>query len=155
MVTDPNEEIWWHERRTMLPDGDPRKPRVTENKMLTLSQFNHQFKIVPTSLFSLPKDFSNTPPGRPIEGDCQDYARTARKIMRVKPWQAVTFRCWSPQNGLLPRHAVLWVKGHGWIDSSNRQFRENVRPKNTPIWPVGTPAFVSWAWVTGFYMGWW
>lgn len=107
--------------------------------MMTLAEFNRRFKIVPTSLLGLPRDMSRS--DKP-EGDCQDFARTVRKIMGVKPWQAVVWRCWSPQNGILPRHAVLWVKGHGWIDSTVREFRDTPAPHRR-AWPVGTPALVG------------
>ena len=100
-----------------------------------LARFVVAFKIIPTSLFGLPRDLSDDPEPR---GDCQDFARTVRKIMRVKPWEAVVWRCWSPQNGLLPRHAVIWVKGHGWIDSTTREWRSSPKPHRR-AWPVGAP----------------
>ena len=120
---------------------------------MTLDELNRRFKIVPTSLFTLPRDLTDTLPGMPVEGDCQDYAKSVKKILGLKPWQAVMIRCWSPINRILPRHAVLWVPGRGWIDSSNRQFRKSPLP-NIPIWPVGTPAIVFVGWQIGIHMGW-
>lgn len=111
-------------------------------RQVTLSEFNIRFRIVPTSLFGLPRDLSKTQPGVPANGDCQDYARTVRKIMRVKPWEAIVWRCWSPVNGALPRHAVIWVKGHGWIDSTRREWRDSPAPHKR-AWPVGAPALVG------------
>ena len=96
--------------------------------MLTIQELNRRYKIVPTSLLGLPRDLSDATPGAALQGDCQDYARTVRSIMGVKPWEAVVWRCWSPQNGILPRHAVIWVKGHGWIDSTEREWRDSPAP---------------------------
>ena len=107
---------------------------------MNLDEFNRRFRIVPTSLISLPRDLRNTPKGQPVTGDCQDYARTVRKILGVKPWEAIMVRCWSDK--VIPRHAVLWVKGRGWIDSTNRTFRRTPLP-NIPCWPVGTPVIVG------------
>lgn len=96
---------------------------------LALDYLNARFKIVPTSLLGLPRDLSDHAPDDVLEGDCQTYAKTVRGIMarehRIKPWQAIVWRCWSPQNGILPRHAVIWVKGYGWIDSTRREWRDS------------------------------
>lgn len=109
---------------------------------MTLAEFNRRFRIVPTSLIGLPRDLSGVPMGQPVTGDCQDYAKTVKRILGVKFPRAVMVRCWSPQNGLIPRHAVLWVKGRGWIDSSGREFRRWPLPC-VPAWPVGTPAILG------------
>ena len=61
---------------------------------MTLAEFSRKFRIVPTSLFGL------------------------------------------------PRHAVLWVKGRGWIDSTNREWRATPAPHKR-AWPVGAPALVG------------
>jgi hypothetical protein len=120
---------------------------------MTLAEFNKRFRITKTSLLGLPRDLSDTPKDQPVKGDCQDYARTVRKIMDVKPWEAVVWRCWSPQNGLLPRHAVIWVKGHGWIDSTERKWRDSPKPHRR-AWPVGTPAILALAYWARWW-GWW
>lgn len=120
---------------------------------MTIEDLNRRFKIVPTSLFTLPRDLSKTPEGQPVEGDCQDYAKTVRRILKVKPWQAIVWRCWSPQNGLLPRHAVLWVKGKGWIDSTDREFRRTPAPHKR-AWPVGTPFIAFLIWQFCIFKGW-
>ena len=109
---------------------------------MTLDELKRRFKIVPTSLIGLPRDLSKTPKGQPVEGDCQDFAKTVRAIMGVKPWEAIVWRCWSPQNGILPRHAVIWVKGYGWIDSTEREWRDSPKPHKR-AWPVGTPVLVG------------
>ena len=116
-----------------------------------LARFIAAFRIVPTSLFNWPRDLIRDPKPR---GDCQDFAKTVRKSMGVKPWEAVVWRCWSPQNGLIPRHAVLWVKGHGWIDSTERQWRASPAPHRR-AWPVGTPAILAVAFIVGRLWGWW
>ena len=107
---------------------------------MTLAEFNRRFRIVPTSLIGLPRDLSKG--DKPLDGDCQDFARTVRKIMGVKPWEAVVWRCWSPQNGIIPRHAVIWVKGRGWIDSTNREWRDTPAP-HRKAWPVGAVPVIA------------
>jgi hypothetical protein len=106
---------------------------------MTLAELNRRFRIVPTSLLGFPRDLSNST--KP-EGDCQTYAKTVKAILGVKFPQAIVWRCRSPQNGLLPRHAVLWVKGRGFIDSTRREFRDSPAPHRR-AWPVGTPALVG------------
>lgn len=118
---------------------------------MTLDEFNKRFRIVPTSLFGLPRDLSQTPLGQPVTGDCQTFAKTVKRILGVKFPRAVVIRCWSKPG--LPRHAVLWVKGRGFIDSSTRHFRKTPWPC-IPAWPVGTPAIVGLAWAAKMW-GWW
>jgi len=121
---------------------------------MNLDEFNAKFRIVPTSLFNWPRDLNNV--AKP-EGDCQDYAKTVKRILGVKFPRAIVWRCWSPQNGLLPRHAVIWVKGEGWMDSNFRFWRGSPWPHKR-AWPVGMPAIVGWA-VAGYWVGriqgWW
>lgn len=69
-----------------------------------------------------------------------------------KPWQAILtgkaimVRCWSPQNlrkfPFVPRHAVMWIKGKGFIDSTVREYRKTPWP-HIPAWPVGAPLVVA------------
>jgi hypothetical protein len=117
---------------------------------MTLAEFNRRFRIVPTSLFGLPRDLSKA--AKP-EGDCQDYAKTVKAILGVKFPQAIVWRCWSKQNGVLPRHAVLFVRSKGWIDSTRREWRDSPAPHRR-AWPVGTPALVGIA-VTAKVWGLW
>ena len=82
---------------------------------MKLDEFNRRFKIVPTPLISWPRDLSATPPGEPVEGDCQDYGKTVKKI---EGRFGIMIRCWSKEGNprWLPRHAVMWIRGKGFID---------------------------------------
>jgi hypothetical protein len=78
-------------------------------------------------------------------GDCQDFAWSILSLATDgKPWRAILtgramiWRAHSPVNPFLPRHAVLWVKGRGWIDSTTRNWRATPMP-NKLRWPVGLP----------------
>jgi hypothetical protein len=119
---------------------------------MTLEEFNRRFKIVPTSLLHMPRDRSGSDKPR---GDCQDYCKSVKRILGVKFPKAIVVRCWSKPG--LPRHAVLWIKGKGFIDSGNREWRKWPWPC-VPIWPVGTPALIGAA-VAGYWVGriqgWW
>jgi len=106
---------------------------------MTLDQFNKRFKIVPTSLVGLPRDVSKDE--KPT-GDCQTYAKSVKAIIGVKFPKAIVWRCWSPINRRIPRHAVLWVKGKGWIDSTERKWRASPSPHRR-AWPVGTVPLVA------------
>jgi hypothetical protein len=109
-----------------------------------LARFLTAFRIVPTSLFNLPRDVRDDP-----RGDCQDFARTVAAIEGVHFPRAIMVRCWSPQNlrkfPFVPRHAVLWVKGKGFIDSTVREYRKTPWP-HIPAWPVGAPLVVVVVW---------
>jgi hypothetical protein len=107
-----------------------------------LAWFNRAYKIIDTGLLELPEDLSDFDEDAELEGDCQTYCRTVKNIVGAK--FAVTFRCFSTTSNprWLPRHAVLWVKGMGWIDSSNRKWRNSPLPNCIPIWPVGFPLIV-------------
>lgn len=161
MSDDPEilDSIWWHERLGALnQDGSPVDPRrlndpekeiiMTPEQVAELMRFNMTYKIVPTSIFSLPR-------WKALQGDCQTYARNIRRILNLKPWQAVMWRCWSKEGNprWLPRHAVLWVKGQGWIDSTHRQFRDDPDP-HVCLWPVGTPAVAWLIYSVGVFKGW-
>lgn len=80
-------------------------------------------------------------------GDCQTFAwsvlilETGGKLQAVKALltgRAMIWRAKSPVNGLTPRHAVLWLRGKGWIDSTRREWRDSPAPHRR-AWPVGTP----------------
>lgn len=83
------------------------------------------------------------------QGACGTFAWSVLHIETGgKPWRAILtgrallWRCKSPSNGTVPRHAVLWVKGHGWIDSTVREWRPSASPHRR-AWPVGAPALVG------------
>jgi hypothetical protein len=109
---------------------------------MTLAEFNRRFRIVPTSLWNWPRDLSKAGPDEPLGDDCQTYARTVAAIEGVRFPRAIMVRCWSPQNlrkfPFVPRHAVMWIKGKGFIDSSRREYRKTPWP-HIPAWPVGAP----------------
>jgi hypothetical protein len=115
---------------------------------MTLAEFNRRFRIVPTSLWNWPRDLSKAGPDEMLGDDCQTYAKTVKRILDVKFPRAIVIRCWSKPG--LPRHAVLWVKGRGFIDSTTRQFRKTPLPC-IPAWPVGTPAIVGMLGVARFW----
>lgn len=115
---------------------------------MNLQEFNAKFRIVPTGLLDLPRDLSES--DKP-EGDCQDYAKSVKAILDVKFPKAIMIRCWSDKP--IPRHAVLWVKGRGFIDSTVREFRKTPLP-HIPAWPVGTPAIAAAVYVFGVWNGW-
>lgn len=119
-----------------------------------LAHFNRVFKIVPTSLFNVPRSKAgDTKPG----GDCQDYGKSIKDILDVSFPKAIMVRCYSKENlkfPFLPRHAVLWVKGLGFIDSTRREFRKTPWP-HLPVWPVGAPLIGGIVWSVGFWNGWW
>ncbi|MGL5008608.1 MAG: hypothetical protein ACRC6I_01895 [Paracoccaceae bacterium] len=124
---------------------------------MTTEDFRRRFKIVPTSLFGLWRDLSHEENQR---GDCQDFAWTvliietgskAAAIKALLTGRAMIWRCWSPVNGAIPRHAVLYLRGKGWTDSANREWRDGPRP-HTRAWPAGAPVlaamgFAAYTWV--------
>lgn len=98
-------------------------------------------------------------------GDCESFAWTVLKletggtlpaIKALVTRKAAIWRCWSPVNGVAPRHAVLRI-GERWIDSTNREWRDTPAP-HRKAWPVGTvPAFAALAVIAGqaWLRGWW
>jgi hypothetical protein len=127
---------------------------LTPEQEAALARFNRRFRIKPTGLLEWPRDLS-----KHVDpfGDCQDFAKTVKAILGVKFPKAIVWRCWSPQNGRIPRHAVLWVKGKGYIDSTERKWRDTPAP-HRKAWPVGTlPAVAALAFVAGqaWLRGWW
>lgn len=125
---------------------------------MTLEHLNEKFEIVDTPIIDWPKDLSSKPLDAPLEGDCKTYARTVRNILKCDPWAAIVWQCWSEQNRsrfpYLPRHAVIWVKGRGWIDSTTREFRRTPAPC-WRLWPVGTPVTLWLIYTFGVFKGWW
>lgn len=121
-----------------------------------LARFVVAFKIVPTSLIGLPRDLSDDPEPR---GDCQDFAKTVARIEGVKFPRAIMIRCWSREGKprWMPRHAILWVKGKGFIDSTHREYRKTPWADGWlpfPAWPVGSLFVVAGVQI-GEGMGWW
>lgn len=127
-----------------------------------LEVFNKHFKIVDTPLTDLPKDLSNFNIDAVLDGeikltgDCQTYGKTVKNIVGASFPRAIMFRCFSTTSNprWLPRHAVLWVKGKGWIDSSNRKWRNSPLPNCWPIWPVTFPAVAFVVYSAAYYYGW-
>lgn len=119
--------------------------------MITLEQFNKRFKIVPTSLLGRAQDLSDRPDDAKLEGDCRTYVRTVRNILKLKRWEYAQWRAWSKPG--IPRHAIMWVKGKGWIDSTTRQFRPTPAPCRR-LWPIGTPVTIAIVYGTGVWYGW-
>lgn len=83
-------------------------------------------------------------------GDCQDFSwtvlilETGGKLQALKAmltFRAVIWRCWSPQNGLIPRHAVLQYRGN-FIDSTTRYWRANATPHRR-AYPTGLPVLIG------------
>lgn len=80
-------------------------------------------------------------------GDCNDFATTVlvlteggwlRAIWSLITFQAVFWLVHSPSNRLLPRHVILWHRHYGWIDSTNREWRDTPAP-HTRIMPLLFP----------------
>lgn len=80
-------------------------------------------------------------------GDCDDFALTVL-ILETGGWlnaiwALITFRAvfWlthSPSNKWVPRHIVLHYRPKGWIDSTNREWRDTPTPhkRRLPLlWP--------------------
>lgn len=79
----------------------------------------------------------------PLKGDCDDFAMTALWIMAGKSWlrvwwliltcQAAVWYCHSERgNG----HAVLWLRGHGWIDNIYPHWATTTRHTRRFPWPA-------------------
>jgi hypothetical protein len=138
---------------------------MEERKRKKLDFFNKNFKIVDTPLTDLPKDLSplveklmsqGWERTNQLTGDCQTYGKTAKNIVGASFPRAIMFRCFSTTSNprWLPRHAVLWVHRIGWIDSSNRKFRNSPLPNCIPIWPVTFPAVAFVVHSVVYYYGW-
>lgn len=82
-----------------------------------------------------------------IDGDCEDYSLTliwlaeGKSIIRFW-WALITFKyvifyCMSPRD---VGHAILWVRGHGWIDNIQREFFPSPRARSYRLrFPVLAP----------------
>lgn len=66
----------------------------------------------------------------PLEGDCEDYALTVLWLLcersGLRFWKmllkgdAKLYVALTQPGNLLSAHAMLWVKGKGWIESTHR-----------------------------------
>ena len=124
---------------------------------LTLEELNAEYEVVDTSLWDWPVDLTEAEPGTPLEGDCQTYAKTVKGIEGVSFPKAIMIRCWSPLNRktfpYFPRHAVMFIWGKGFIDSTNREYRWTPWP-HIPAWPVGFLIALPLLQL-GEWLGWW
>lgn len=77
-------------------------------------------------------------------GDCGAFAWTVLLILEggfvgaVKAQitgKAKLVRVKSPVNGTIPMHVALWHRNYGWIDSSNREWRDTPAPHRI-VWPL-------------------
>jgi len=108
--------------------------------------FARAFRYKRSFPFSLIRDVSQD---EEPQGACGTFAWSVLSLETGgNPWRAILtgramlWRCWSPVNGKVPRHACLWLRGNGWIDSTHREWRDNPAPHRR-AWPVGTPALVG------------
>lgn len=121
---------------------------------MTTEEFCRRFRY---RRYGIPGAFRDV--RKSAEGQCQDFAWSvliletggkAKALMALLTFRAIIWRAHSPSNKRLPRHAVLYLRGKGYIDSTNREWRNRPRP-HIPRWPVGTPlilglAFMAWQW---------
>ena len=71
-----------------------------------------------------------------IFGDCEDYSLTliwlaeGKSLLRfwlaLLTFKYVMFYCKTPRG---VGHAILWVRGHGWVDNIQREFVPSLRQK--------------------------
>jgi len=85
--------------------------------------------------------------GKGEAGDCDDFALSVALRITGDVWRfilaLITFRVtfwlvFSPSNKFWPRHVAVWIKTHGWIDSTNRTWRNHPAPHKRFIplpWP--------------------
>jgi hypothetical protein len=113
---------------------------------MTTEAFCRAFRYRAGSIIALWKDVSRD--DEP-SGVCQDFALSVLSIETGgKPWRhiltgrAMIWRAKSPVNKTLPRHAILWMKGKGFIDSTDRFWRDTPAP-NRLRWPAGLPVILG------------
>ena len=109
---------------------------------MTTESFAARFRYKRTFPFSRIRDVSQD--AEP-QGACGTFAWSVLSLETGgKPWRAILtcrallWRCKSPSNGITPRHAVLWVRGKGYIDSTVREWRDTPAPHKLR-WPMGAP----------------
>lgn len=96
----------------------------------------------------------------PYKGDCDDFALTVlilteggwlKALWALLTFQAMFWLVKSPVNGFIPRHAALWHRKYGWIDSTNREWRDTAEPHSKRL-----PLVFPWAYfriLWGFTLG--
>ncbi|NJM13634.1 MAG: hypothetical protein HC889_18825 [Synechococcaceae cyanobacterium SM1_2_3] len=113
---------------------------------MTTEEFAKGFKYDGGSLIAPWKDAR-----KKMKGDCQDFAWTVllietggklQALLAILTLRAMIWRCWSPVNGAVPRHAALRLRGKGWIDSTEREWRDTVSP-HKKAWPAGLPVVLG------------
>lgn len=85
------------------------------------------------------------------QGDCNHFSWTVlvleegsviKALLAVLTFKAVFWLTKSPSNGLLPRHTVLYYRPKGWIDSTERVWRETSYPHKKRL-----PLLFPWVWL--------
>lgn len=123
---------------------------------MTTEQLARAFRYRKGSILSPWRDVSRD--AEP-QGDCQDLAFSVlcleaggklRALLAMLTLRAVIWRAWSPVNGAIPRHAVLYLRGKGYIDSSDRYWRPSPKP-HRPVYPAGLPVLIA----AGAVAKWW
>ena len=90
-----------------------------------------------------------------FEGDCDDFALTVLILEEGgwlgAIWALLTFKAcfWlvhSPSNFIIPRHVVLHHRKLGWIDSTERTWRNTPAPHRRRLPLLAPWAFLRMAW---------
>ena len=115
---------------------------------MTTEAFVKAFRYRKGSILGLWRDVSRD--AEP-QGDCQSFGWSVlcleaggklRALLAMLTFRAVIWRAYSPVNGAIPRHAVLWLRGKGYIDSTDRFWRPSPKP-HRPVYPAGLPVLVA------------
>ena len=115
---------------------------------MTTEQLARAFRYRKGSILSPWRDVSRD--AEP-QGDCQDLAFSVlcieaggklRALLAMLTFRAVIWRAYSPVNGAIPRHAILWLRGKGYIDSTDRFWRPSPKP-HRPVYPAGLPVLLA------------
>lgn len=115
---------------------------------MTTEAFAKAFRYRKGSILSPWRDVSRD--AEP-SGDCQDLCWSVlcleaggklRALLAMLTFRAVIWRAYSPVNGAIPRHAILWLRGKGYIDSSDRYWRPSPKP-HRPVYPAGLPVLLA------------
>jgi len=115
---------------------------------MTTEAFVKAFRYRKGSILGLWRDVSRD--AEP-QGDCQSFGWSVlcleaggklRALLAMLTFRAVIWRAYSPVNGAIPRHAVLWLRGKGYIDSSDRYWRPSPKP-HRPVYPAGLPVLLA------------
>jgi len=141
------QERTWNERLGWIAaDGTiEREAGIKKEPPMTTDDFCRRFTYHRGSLIEPWRDLRKS-----LRGDCQSFAWTVLiieaggKMQALKAMltlRAVIWRCWSPQNGLIPRHAALCYRGQ-WIDSTTRYWRPDPTPHRR-AYPAGLPVLIG------------